>query len=348
MLFLSLTLLLGFGFGFIAQRQQFCFSGGIKDIILFKHSKRTASLFVAITTALISTQAFLFFGNISLDNTRYYKDINYLLIGFGGALFGYGMMVSDGCSSRHLIKVAQGEKDSFFVLIVLGIFAFFTYKILSLYGNSIYNSTILNLFHHDSAYKLPFLALLFALLLILYKTLPKLSNILQTWDGFFIGLSITLGWVLTYYFYNFLFIDISMQSLSFVYPLGKTVEYFVTGFNTKFIFIFPVITIFGVVLGAFISSKTNKKYSKKQMCDNSMMNPPGLAKKLFGAACMGIGGILAIGCTVGQGLSGLSTLSLASFYAITSIYISAYITGLYMHNKNALIACFIFDFEDKK
>jgi hypothetical protein len=61
-----------------------------------------------------------------------------------------------------------------------------------------------------------------------------------------------------------------------------------------------------------------------------------------------MGGILAMGCTVGQGLSGLSTLSFASLVAIGSIYISAYITAVYMKKKNALIACFIFDFDDKK
>ena len=84
------------------------------------------------------------------------------------------------------------------------------------------------------------------------------------------------------------------------------------------------------------------------MCDNSQQNPPKLFKKLIGGACMGVGGILAIGCTVGQGLSGLSTLSFASLLAIVSIYISAYITAKSMHKKNALIACFIFDFEYKK
>jgi len=62
---------------------------------------------------------------------------------------------------------------------------------------------------------------------------------------------------------------------------------------------------------------------------------------------MGIGGILAIGCTVGQGLSGVSTLSFASFVAITSIYISGYLTALYMKKNNSLVACFFFDFKEK-
>lgn len=346
--FFLLSFALGFTFGFVTQRKQFCFNGGIKDIILFKHTKRSASLLVAITTAIIFTQFFSFFTNTNLMETRYYENINYFFILLGGSLFGYGMMISDGCSSRHLIKVSQGEKESFFILLAMGISALFTYKFLGAFHTIIYSSEFVQFFEHKSAYKIPLLFILFVLVYAICKTIKKSTNIFQTWDGFLIGIIITLGWVITYYTYNYLLIDISLQSLSFVFPIGKIVEYFSLGFNSNILFLFPVIVVIGVILGAFISFKTNKQYSKKQMCDNSMMNPPSLIKKLFGGVCMGIGGILAIGCTVGQGLSGLSTLSFASFFAIAVIYLSAYITGIYLNKQNGLIACFIFDFDNKK
>jgi uncharacterized membrane protein YedE/YeeE len=348
LLFLSMSLAIGFAYGFVAQREQFCFSGGIKDIILFKHTRRTASLVVAITTTIILTQILGFYQEMDFQETRYYSNINYLFIILGGILFGYGMMISDGCSSRHLIKMAQGEKESFYIIISLGIFAFITYKLLGIYGDYIYNNALIDFFQTDLALALPIVVVLVIVFFLLYKSLKKCINILQTWDGFLIGLIITAGWFVTDYFYNQLFLEQTLQSLSFVYPLGKSIEFFTSGFDINVIYMFPVLSMFGVVLGAFISSLTNKKYSKKQMCDNSMMNPPSLKMKLFGGACMGVGGILAIGCTVGQGLSGVSTLSLASFLAIGSIYISAYITAIYMNKKNALIACFVFDFEEKK
>ena len=346
-IFVLMSLTIGTAYGFIAQREQFCFSGGIKDIILFKHTRRTASLIVAITTTIILTQLLGLYLDTNYKETRYFSDINYLFIILGGALFGYGMMISDGCSSRHLIKVGQGEKESLYIVISLGFFAYLTYTLLGFFGSNIYNNSFIQLFQSKVAYAVPLVFVLIFIAFLLYKSVQKCVNIFQTWDGFLIGILVTLGWFTTDFFYNYLFLDQSFQSLSFIYPLGKSIEFITTGFDFQIIFAFSVLSMLGVILGSFISARTNTKYSKKQMCDNSMMNPPSLKMKLFGGACMGVGGILAIGCTVGQGLSGVSTLSLGSFVAIGSIYISAYITAIYMNKKNALIACFVFDFTKK-
>ena len=346
-LFSLISLSVGIAYGVIAQREQFCFSGGIKDLILFKHTRRTASLIIAITTAILFTQIFSYSYDIDLTQTRYYLNINYLFIIIGGALFGIGMMISDGCSSRHLIKFAQGDMDSLHILISLGIFSFLTYTIIGYFYNDIYSNKIISLGQIEKAIEIPIYIMGAILLFLLYKSLKKCRNIFQTWDGFLIGLLITAGWYVTTIIADDYFLMQSKQSLSFVYPLGKIVEYVLSGFSANII-LFSVFVMFGVVIGAFISSKFNKKYSSKYMCDNSQQKPPKLFEKIVGGAFMGIGGILAIGCTVGQGLSGLSTLSFASLVAIGSIYISAYFTAIYMKKKNALIACFVFNFEDKK
>ena len=347
LIFASLSILIGFIYGVIAQRKQFCFSGGIKDLILFKHTRRTASLVVAITTAILFTQAISYVYGIDLTQTRYYLNINYLFIIIGGIMFGYGMMISDGCSSRHLIKVAQGEKDSFFILLALGLFSYITYSIFSSFHESIYSLAIIELTTSLQVLEIPLYLVAPVLLYLLYLNLKKCMNFFQVLDGFAIGLLISFVWFFTAILSQDFFIEISTQSLSFVYPLGKIVEYVQSGFNSSYL-IFSVLIVIGVVLGSFISSRFNKKYSKKFMCDNSQQNPPSLFKKLIGGAFMGVGGILAVGCTVGQGLSGVSSLSLASFLAIISIYSSAYFTAKYMHKNNALIACFVFDFECKR
>lgn len=346
-LFSLISLSIGIAYGVIAQREQFCFSGGIKDLILFKHTRRTASLIIAITTAIIFTQIFSQMYNVDLTQSRYYLNINYLFIIVGGAMFGFGMMISDGCSSRHLIKFAQGDMDSLHILISLGVFSFLTYTILVNFSTDIYTNEIIAFTQIQKTLQIPIYIMGAILLFLLYKSLKKCRNIFQTWDGFLIGLLITIGWYVTTIVADDFFLMQSKQSLSFVYPLGKVVEYVLSGFSVN-ILLFSVLAMVGVVVGAFISSKFNKKYSSKLMCDNSQQNPPKLFEKIVGGAFMGIGGILAIGCTVGQGLSGLSTLSFASLLAIGSIYISAYITALYMKKKNALIACFVFDFEEKK
>ena len=344
-LFSILTFILGFTYGLLAQRKQFCFSGGIKDIILFDHKKRTISLIVAILTAILSTQFLSYTYGIDLTQSRYYLNINYIFIIIGGLMFGYGMMISDGCSSRHLIKIAQGEKDSFFILLPLAIFAYITYSLFLHYDTFIYTNSIISSTTSSDIIKISLYIPVVILGYILYKNLKRVKDLLQCWDGLLIGILISFGWFLTTVVPQEWFVLISPQSFSFVYPLGKIIEYISSGFESSYI-IFSTIIVFGVLAGAFISSLFNKKYSKKLMCDNSQQNPPKLWQKMVGGAFMGVGGILAVGCTVGQGLSGVSTLSIASFIAIISIYISAFVTAKYMKRNNALVACFIFDFNE--
>lgn len=106
---------------------------------------------------------------------------------------------------------------------------------------------------------------------------------------------------------------------------------------------FGISIILGVLVGAFTMSKFNKRYSFG--CTSNIKRNK-LTYNMLGGAMMGIGGVLAIGCTVGQGLTGLSTLASASFVAITSIMVSGYITAIYFKRKDKLPMCFVFDWED--
>ena len=124
-----LALVLGTVFGMVAQKQQFCFSGSVKDFILTKSTRRGSSVVMAMIVAIIATSLLSSYFEIDLTETVFFKeDINYFIIIFGGALFGIGMMLADGCSNRHLIKFAQGDINSLIVIIVTGIFAFATAK----------------------------------------------------------------------------------------------------------------------------------------------------------------------------------------------------------------------------
>jgi uncharacterized membrane protein YedE/YeeE len=191
--FIILALTIGITYGVLAQREQFCFSGGIKDLILFKHTRRTASLIIAITTAIISTQIVAYFFDIDLLQSRYYVNINYLFIIIGSLMFGYGMMISDGCSSRHLIKFAQGDRESFYILLSLGLFAFITYTLFTTYSEEIYSNGLVFITNASEVMQLPIIAVAAILLFLLYKSLNKCSNIFQTWDGFSLFPATTSG-----------------------------------------------------------------------------------------------------------------------------------------------------------
>ncbi|GKT31176.1 YeeE/YedE family protein [Aduncisulcus paluster] len=171
------------------------------------------------------------------------------------------MMIADGCSSRHLVKFAQGDPYSLVTLIFIGIFA-----------------------------------------------------ILSLRDGVVVGLLVAIGWYITGVVgADSMEKEIAVASMSFVYPTAQTLEFFTYYQVTELSF--GVSIILGV---------------------------------LSGGALMGVGGVLAIGCTVGQGLSGVSSLAVASVVAILSIMISAFITAKYLGKRDQLPMCFIFEWNDKK
>jgi hypothetical protein len=103
---------------------------------------------------------------------------------------------------------------------------------------------------------------------------------------------------------------------------------------------FSITVIFGIIAGGFIMSLFNTKY---RFGCAAPQNDNKLRHSMIGGSLMGVGGILSIGCTIGQGLSGVSTLAFASFLAIGSIAVSAYFTAKYMAKKDALPGCFTFD-----
>ena len=124
-----LGLFIGIAFGVIAQKNQFCFSGSIKDYILTKSTKRGASVIMAMITAIVSTTIIANYFQIDLTQSSYFKNnINYFAVIAGGLLFGAGMMIADGCSSRSLVKFAQGDTNALVTLIFIGIFAYATTK----------------------------------------------------------------------------------------------------------------------------------------------------------------------------------------------------------------------------
>jgi hypothetical protein len=75
-----------------------------------------------------------------------------------------------------------------------------------------------------------------------------------------------------------------------------------------------VVTVFGVVAGAFLQAQLKREFRWE-----GFRSTQDTALHMAGAVCMGIGGVTALGCTVGQGLSGLSTLSLTSMIAVAGI-----------------------------
>lgn len=341
----SLAFIVGIVFGAIAQKKQFCFSGSIKDYILTSSTKRAASVVAAMISAIIFTQIFAFIYHVDLQKSIYFKDnINYFSIIFGGSLFGMGMMIADGCVSRSLVKFAQGDVKALITLIFVAIFALAT-KTGFLYEPSrifIANSTLINISSYIENFQINIYFIVSLLLFILFLFTKKVKRLLSLYDGIIVGFLIAVAWYVT----SVIAQDsiervINLSSLSFVYPSAKTLELF--AFYEIKNLSFGISTVIGVLVGAFFMAKLNKKYS---FGCTSNINKNSIKSNIFGGSLMGVGGILALGCTVGEGLSGLSTLAFVSFLAISSILISGYVTAKYLHKKDKLPMCFIFEWKD--
>ncbi|MDD2895944.1 MAG: YeeE/YedE family protein [Aliarcobacter sp.] len=342
-----LGLIIGITFGVIAQKNQFCFSGSIKDYILTKSTKRGASVIMAMIVAIICTTIIATHFEIDLTKSSYFKsNINYFAIIFGGLLFGTGMMIADGCSSRSLVKYGQGDTNALITLIFIAIFAYATTKGL-LFG--ILNPFINNTFLVEISSKIQnvqmniyvVLAILVAILLYLIKKVKRIFSLL---DGVLIGLLVSVAWFVTGFIgQDSMEREIALSSITFVYPTAKTLELF-TYYEVNEVS-FGITTVCGVLIGTFLMSFANRKYSFGCTSTQTFNK---VKYNMIGGALMGTGGILAIGCTVGQGLSGLSTLAFSSALAITSIFISGVITAKILNKYDKLPMCFIFEWEDEK
>ena len=182
-----------------------------------------------------------------------------------------------------------------------------------------------------------------ALRVLLYLFTKKIKRVFSLYDGAIIGLLVGIAWYVTGHIGLESFDkEISLQAISFVYPSAKTLELF-TYYQVNE-FSFGVCLVLGAVAGTFISTLFNKKYSFGCTANKNINK---VKYNMIGGSMMGVGGIMAIGCTVGQGLSGVSTLVFSSFLAIISIFISGYFTGKFLHKREKLAMCFIFEWEEE-
>lgn len=342
-----LGFIIGLIMGAIAQKKQFCFSGSIKDFMLIKSTKRGASVIMAMIVAILATSIMSSTYELDLTQSNYYREnINFFAIILGGILFGIGMMLADGCSNRHLIKFAQGDSNSLIALVFIGLFAFATTRgiINGAFSPIINNPTLIDISSKIGNFTMNIYFVLFILICILLYIVKKPQRILTLWDGAIVGLLIAAAWYVTGVVgEESIERIVNLTGITFVYPTAKSIELF--SFYQLNELTFSISLICGVLIGAFVMSKFNKKYS---FGCTSAQGENRAKYNMIGGALMGTGGIMSIGCTVGQGLTGLSTLAFSSAIAILSIFISAVITAIILNKKNKLPMCFIFDWDDKE
>ena len=328
-----LGFILGLLFGAVALKTNFCTMGAISDMVLMGDWNRFRAWTLAIAVAIIGSQGLHLSGLIDLD-TSIYLSLNIGWAGaiVGGLLFGFGMTMTGGCGNKTLVRLGAGNLKSLVVAIVLGIFAYMTLRGLTglarvelegltnvdLEGSGLAAQGIPDFVAAATGLAVETARLLVAVIaagLLLWFSLksadfrrskPNLAA------GILIGLLITAGWYATGVLGQDEFDPTPLASFTFVNPVGNSLQYLMT--FTGSTINFGVATVGGVIVGAFIAAKATGEFRIESFTDASDM-----MRHMVGAALMGIGGIMALGCTIGQGLTGMSTLALTSLIAWLSI-----------------------------
>ena len=343
--------LLSAAFGAIAQRTHFCTMGAVSDIVNMGDWTRMRQWALAIGVAMIGFATLGYLGLIDPGKTMHSMTRWIILsAALGGALFGFGMVLASGCGSKTLVRIGGGSLKSLVVFFVMGVAAFATLKGITAVVRVATVDRVavdvpggVSLWQWAAASGIkPSLALL--------STGLALGGALSLWalfkKGFFnfenllagVGLGlvvVAMWWVsggLGYVAEHpetlqeaFLATNSGRaEALSFVAPMAYTLDWLMFFSDKSKTLTLGIVSVAGVVLGSALVALWQGTFRWE-----GFGGTEDVANHLVGAMLMGIGGVTALGCTVGQGLSGLSTLSMTSFFAVAGIFAGAVLAFKY-------------------
>ncbi|MRD46309.1 YeeE/YedE family protein [Caenimonas koreensis DSM 17982] len=337
--------MLGLLFGAVGQWSRFCVRGAIADWVVFRGTSRFVSWMLAIAVAAIGTQLLV---SLNLfDATRalaWSNRLTWVSCLVGGAIFGYGMVLAGGCPQRSLVKTGAGDLKALITLIVTAIAALMTLR--GLFASprvdalDVWSITLASPQDMGSLAALAgapapvvrwlLVAALAAFALALWwrhrATLDKSHWV----GGIAVGLLVPAAWLITGH-WGFLAEHpetlepawLGTQSrrpegLSFVAPMGQALDLLTLWSDKNTNATFGITAALGVLIGSFVMAKLRGDFRLE-----SFQNAKMLVSHLAGGMLMGFGGVTALGCTIGQGLTGLAMLSLGSVLTVGGIVAGA-------------------------
>lgn len=340
------TFALAFAFGALAQRTRFCTMGAVADLVAFGDSTRMRQWLLAIAVAIAGTQLLAAGGYID-PGKSFHTGPQVLVASYliGGVLFGFGMVLAGGCSSRTMVRIGAGSLKSLVVFAVLAIAAYVTLRgALAVLRVNLIEPLHLQLAGRQDLPALlaratgaPLAALhlvagltvggLLAALALSARSFRRPQNVLT---GLGVGAVIVAVWYVSGHVGHVVehprtleeaFIGTysgRMESLSFVAPIAHTLDWLMFFSDRSNVLTLGVAAVFGITLGAGVVAIGRGEFRWEGFRDTE-----DTANHLVGAALMGFGGVTALGCTIGQGLTGVSTLAIGSLLALASIIAGA-------------------------
>ncbi|WP_415404406.1 YeeE/YedE family protein [Tateyamaria sp. SN3-11] len=321
-------LLGGIALGLAARIGRFCTLGAIEDILYGSDDRRMRMWAIAIGVAIIGTHVSMHVGWFDATQSAYLDRVwNPLGTIVGGLLFGYGMALSGNCGYGALARLGGGDLRSFLIVIVMGLSAYFVMSgplahlrvwLFPAETGATHPQGVSQLLEGSLGVTPLITGLVVGLGIIAaglgsaeMRRSPK-----HIFWGCVVGLAVVSGWIGTYWVTTTGFEPEPIETHSFVAPIGDTLIYVMTASGNTLSF--SVGSVVGVMLGAALGSYS-KGHFRWEACDD----PRELRRQIGGAALMGPGAILAVGCSVGQGVSAFSTLAYSAPVAFVAIFIGA-------------------------
>jgi uncharacterized membrane protein YedE/YeeE len=347
--------------GALVNKTNFCTMGAVSDWVNMGDTGRFRSWMFAIAIAMGGLILLESGGMVDLDSYEL-KDLRppYRMSNFewlryilGGVMFGIGMTLASGCGNKTLIRVGGGNIKSVVVLLIASYFAYLMAK-TNFYGvvfHSWMNPLSIDLAKmgitgqdvgrvvtgvtgaEDATNIRTIVGGIFVLLLMIYVW--KSSDFRKSFDnilgGLAVGHCVVAAWYLTAgakgqeWLENTSFMDVpprgvGAQSFTFTSPMADTFDYALHITNTNFV-TFGVMALAGVIAGSFLYAVIFRKFRIEWF-----QSGKDFLAHAIGGVLMGIGGVLALGCTIGQGVTGFSTMAIGSMMAFVSLVFGSALT----------------------
>jgi uncharacterized protein len=344
---------LGFIFGAVANRTNFCTMGSVSDVVNMGSWGRMRMWLLAIAVAILGSNALQAAGLVDLGRSIYtqpnFRWLSYIV---GGFLFGVGMTLGSGCGSKTLVRLGGGSLKSLVVFVFFGIAAYMTLKgAFAIPRTRALDVVAVDLARHGLSHQdLPTVVaswtglaartaliavpLVFAgaLLAFVFKDREFRASGDHILGGAVIGLTIVGGWYVSGHLgfgedpntLEEVFFGTNsrtIESLSYTAPVGYTIELLMLWTDASLRVTFGIAAVIGIVLGSFAYALASRTFRFE-----GFAGAEDTASHVIGGILMGFGGVTALGCTIGQGLTGFSTLAMGSILAFLAIIAGSALT----------------------
>ncbi|MRD46410.1 YeeE/YedE family protein [Caenimonas koreensis DSM 17982] len=331
------AVVIGLVFGFMAQRSRFCLRSAVIEFARNQMGGKLTVWLFAFATAVGATQALAWAGLFDASNARQIAARGSMSgAAIGGALFGIGMILARGCSSRLLVLAAQGNLRSLLSGLIFAVTAQSALTgalspvraVISEWwtidGGGARDLIARTGIGHGGAFAFAALWMVAAIVWARRQRVPPWG-----WAGAIgVGLSIAAAWWLTYAVSTVAFDTHPIQSLSFTGPSAEVLSRVL--FVTDKPVTFDLGLIPGVFLGSFLAAALFGELKLE-----GFEGGPSMRRYIAGAMCMGFGGMLAGGCAVGAGLSGAAVFTATSWVTLSAIWAAAAITDRLIDQRPA-------------